>query len=54
MFILKINQVNIFFNCLTTTSYNIPDSSINEYSTKNTFNSGIGKYYMKRMSDIPN
>jgi hypothetical protein len=39
--------------CCWWSAYDIPDSSVGEYSTTNTSNSSIGKYYMKKMYDIP-
>jgi hypothetical protein len=34
-------------------AYNISNSDINKYSTTNTFNFNVGKYYMKKMYDSP-
>jgi len=34
-------------------TYNIHDSSASEYLTTNTSDSGIGKYYVKKMYGIP-
>jgi len=39
--------------CFLWSSYNILDSGTSEYSTTNTFNFDIDKYYMKKRYDIP-
>jgi hypothetical protein len=35
-------------------AYNIPDSDVSEYSTTDTSNSGVGKYYLtqKKMNGV--
>jgi hypothetical protein len=40
--------------CYRWSASNIPNSDVSEYSTTKTFNSGVGKYYMKKKHDIPN
>jgi hypothetical protein len=40
--------------CYQWSACNIPDSGANEYSTIDTFNSGIDKYYVaKKKNGIP-
>ena len=43
----------IVLSCFLWSAYNIPDSGTSEYSTTNTFNFDIDKYYVKKRYDIP-